>query len=487
MYLDRRKPVRSDGHRWMVIAYLLSSLFFLTLIPLRMHSALTEPPDEPRTENALLPYPPLLVEMQTHVEQPTALSESEFATSLQRTVIEVDLYSDAVTGTDHFENYIGQLREQRKADAAALPAQKPRMLAATFPEPLKDWLSHRTDLAGLPIKMGDACRLSPDDARSLKHVSEQFERLRQVSRPHARACCAPPPELGRAEATFDQRVGEDPQKFLDQLRNRFRDRAAIPGLIQVMQNCGVPARLAVVVWLAGIPTPESSAALAGRAVFDPSPDVRRASIDVLKLRDPKEYRSVLIDALRYVWHPAAQHAAVALVAVNDQDAEPELRDLAYDPNPLTPRRHEDGSWSVRELSRVNHLRNCLLCHPPSMGERSDFANEDRIQGAVPSPGKRVLAGSYGRRSSAEAIRADITYLRPDFSVRHDVAESAPWPAQQRFDYFVRTRRISEAEARRLQRQYRSHDYPQRRSVLFALQQLNAQRWDRVIATRDWKH
>ena len=35
------------------------------------------------------------------------------------------------------------------------------------------------------------------------------------------------------------------------------------------------------------------------------------------------------------------------------------------------------------------------------------------------------------------VRADITYLRPDFSANLTVAQADPWPAAQRFDFVVR--------------------------------------------------
>ena len=134
---------------------------------------------------------------------------------------------------------------------------------------------------------------------------------------------------------------------------------------------------------------------------------------------------------------------------------------------------------------------CFQGHDGAVGNAPQLRSENlapRLRPAlrrfaVPIPGRRIIVYS-GRNSSAESVRADITYLRQDFSVRHEMEEPAPWPEHQRFDYFVRTNRISEVDARYLQRRYRSHDYPQRRSVLFALQQLEAQHWTNVIASSD---
>src|SRR5262249_29981030 len=148
----------------------------------------------------------------------------------------------------------------------------------------------------------------------------------------------------------------------------------------------------------------------------------------------------LLDGLRYPWAPAADHAAEALVALNDREAIPPLAELLGGPDPAGPaplafhdidRAHlayhnidpaqlaaapgspepwrspavalderqgggrrtrlmadpgglpqsikaSDGEvYAVREVVRVNHLRNCLLCHPPSL------ADGDMVRGAVP--------------------------------------------------------------------------------------------------------
>jgi hypothetical protein len=480
MRYRRDAVARSPDHRWMVIAYIVAGLYFLVLLPLRMYGAHNESRRD-HTPHVTQSNVAHVVDLQMKVTQPAELSEFECVTSLQHTAFEVDLYSNVLTGVDHHDDYIGQIQQYRNGTVVQKHQRQESHWSKdeVSPVPLDRWLKHRPDLAGLPISMGDSCRLTAVATQNLRHVSQQFGRLR--SQPSLGCFCAP--ELGSTEAAFDRRVEADRSKFLAQLRNSFRDSSAIPGLVQIMQGCGVSARLAIVEWLADLRTSTASAALAGRAVFDPAPDVRSASIAALLDRDPSEFRSVLMTGLRYVWAPAAQHAAVVLVAVNDQDARTELLNLAYAPNPQLPHRDLDGNWFVHQLTRVNHLRNCLLCHAPSVDGIGFRAAENRLDAAVPIPGRRIIVYS-GRNSSAESVRADITYLRQDFSVRHEMEEPAPWPEHQRFDYFVRTNRISEVDARYLQRRYRSHDYPQRRSVLFALQQLEAQHWTNVIASSD---
>ena len=116
-----------------------------------------------------------------------------------------------------------------------------------------------------------------------------------------------------------------------------------------------------------------------------------------------------------------------------------LRNLLDQPDPTLPflkKQADKETWMVRELVRLNHHRNCLLCHAPSQS-----AN-DVVRGAIPFPGRRFSA--YGR-SSDPAVRADITYLWQDFSMLLPVPNAKPWPARQRFDFVAWTRPATPAE------------------------------------------
>src|SRR5262249_59022802 len=91
-------------------------------------------------------------------------------------------------------------------------------------------------------------------------------------------------------------------------------------LAQVFQVEGDGEREALVWTLSAIPGKEATRALAGRAVFDLSPDVRKAAIDALKKRKADEARPVLLRALRHPWPAAADHAALALLDLDDPGA-----------------------------------------------------------------------------------------------------------------------------------------------------------------------
>jgi HEAT repeat protein len=169
-------------------------------------------------------------------------------------------------------------------------------------------------------------------------------------------------------------------------------------------------RLVLVQQLAGLPHFEASAGLARLALFDLSSDVRAAAVEGLSRRPRAEYRAVLLDGFRYPWAPVADHAAEALVALEDHDAVPALKELAREADPTID---STKAPAVREVVRINHLRNCLMCHAASHNR------DDQVRGLIPTPGSRLppLIGYYGQQQDGNFVRADITYLRQDFSVK----------------------------------------------------------------------
>jgi len=71
------------------------------------------------------------------------------------------------------------------------------------------------------------------------------------------------------------------------------------------------------------------------------------------------------------------------------------------------------------------------------------------------------------------VRADVTYLRQDFSLLQHVAHADPWPTLQRFDYLVRTRVLNSDEAQDLHKKLaaRSDFAEHRHTALAALRGL----------------
>src|SRR5262249_5566483 len=110
-----------------------------------------------------------------------------------------------------------------------------------------------------------------------------------------------------------------------------------------------------------------------------------------------------------------------------------LLDEAAPTVPFVDSKHQ--TYMVREMVRVNHFSNCLLCHAPSTNVA------DLVRGAVPDPSQPLPppTGRYYESDKGMFVRADVTYLKQDFSVPQPVDKPGKWPVMQRFDYLVRTR------------------------------------------------
>ena len=93
---------------------------------------------------------------------------------------------------------------------------------------------------------------------------------------------------------------------------------------------------------------------------------------------------------------------------------------------------------VHDVVRINHLSNCTLCHQQKPARS---VRPCRFRYLVPP------ATEYYARGDV-FVRADITYLRQDFSVSHPVKDHGAWPEHQRFDYLVRTRPATDADRAR---------------------------------------
>jgi hypothetical protein len=91
------------------------------------------------------------------------------------------------------------------------------------------------------------------------------------------------------------------------------------------------------------------------------------------------------------------------------------------------------------------------------------------------------------------VRAEVTYLRQDFSVTQPVEAADPWPTQQRFDYLVSERPVNARDQIREDTAKEGDEsrpgpaassYPQRESVLFALRALTGK--DLGTTSEDWQ-
>jgi hypothetical protein len=342
------------------------------------------------------------------------------------------------------------------------------------PHPVLEWFDHMDGLRGLPVLRGAACQLSPDAGR---HLDEAARRLRGEFAGMAAAAAAARPGT-RASALLPYRT---------RLEESGYAAGDAPLLLQMLQCDGEAQRGLLVDLLDRADGPAAGRALAHLALFEPDPDLRTLAAQALASRPPAEARRVLLDAFRHPWPAAADHAADALAVLADRGAVPALVRLLDAPDPAGPFSADDGTVVVREVVRVNHLHNCLLCHAPSV-DRNDVAragvpSPDRPlppPSQVQSPGSQSPYGASGAPDQM-FVRFDVAYLRQDFSLMLDVAAPGLWPKQQQFDFFVRTR---PAQADDLARDTAGDTYPQREAVLRALRLLTGQYFGDKAA--DWR-
>lgn len=363
-------------------------------------------------------------------------------------------------------------------------------------------LENRPDLAGMPFAMGDDCRTGGD---KLKYFTQAANLVRQaLSGPVPANAPNPPPAPPSFSTPIPSRVNSHelstPAQFVSNQRparnviqgntvtgpsadvisevfvvtqvpfwKRYAELcdqedagrgrtdkataehvtvARVSALTQMLGAEGAEMRLGLVKYLTGVPHVEATKALARMAIHSAENDVRDAAITALKVRREKDYTDVLVKGLRYPWPAVAKRSAEAIAKLERADLIPELLNALEATDPRLPTvKDEDGKKvaSVREMVKMNHHRNCLMCHAPA-GSGTPNPNaitaEVAVQGqSLPSP----FEGGYRQSTPELMIRLDVTYLRQDFSAMLPVAEAHPWPEMQRFDFFVRERKLTEDE------------------------------------------
>ena len=426
------------------------------------------------------------------VEQPAATMEREWIPAPQRIASEpaqpVDMKQPAVAPAEpkplpfkrirpspSADQLIRQLMTVKEVELENLPgvsakrsmiehaqANKHAVLHPTPPV-----LSRRADLVGLPLQMGADCHLGKESAKTLEVLSRK---LRTYLSEAANA------KGGRAGAAIDDRVNVEQlhEKLIEDGNTVWGVPEAVPTLVQLLQAEDKPVRLLLVKLLAKINCPEATLALARRACFDVSAGVREEAVRALQKRPDDEFVDYLLQTLRYPWPAAADFAAEALVNLNQSAALPALVRILDEPDPSLPTTSKVSGAEVkvvREMVRVNHLKNCMLCHAPAL------ETTDLVRGLIPDQNKPLpptfSPAYYGGNSLGGFVRADVTYLRQDFSVPQEVANHGVWPSHQRYDYMVRTRLLPAAE-RIFREPKKGPVYPQREAVLFALRELTGE-------------
>ncbi len=377
----------------------------------------------------------------------------------------------------------------------------------------------RTDLLGLPFAMGDECRIKGERSRQLTQavrlVRQAFQGAVAVAMPMGFSGPGPGgprrtgPGFGGGSGPGMPGVpGMAPRSLLwglkgpsnllpsgtistrpASMRTRQRPRtdrkqlehvtsARVAALMQVLLPESAALRLGLVKHLSATAHVDATKALARMALFSPEDEVRQAAVEALKVRRERDYTDILVSGLSYPLPAVARRASDAIVNLERSDLIPQLLDVLDRPDPRAPQVKEVDSKEVsvvRELVRINHHRNCLLCHAP--GNTPGISNETLTAG-VPVPSQPLptpFEGGYRSSSPDILVRIDVTYLRQDFSLMQAVEDAAPWPEMQRFDFFVRTRVLAEEEARAHSELFRNSEpgrlSPYHRAALSALREL----------------
>jgi hypothetical protein len=292
-------------------------------------------------------------------------------------------------------------------------------------------LSRRADLAGLPLVRGSAARLDPN---AIRHLA-----------------------LGAREL---QNKAAGPLLEADLIWLRPE---RIPALMQVLMAESDDARMTLARHLGRIPGQRAADALVQVALFDPEPNVRRAAVAALNARPADEYRVLLMRGFNYPSPIAAENAAEALVTLKRVEVVPRLVTVLEGPDPQAPYAGPNEPLRhVKELVRIRHKLNCLMCHPAS------FHAHDPLRREVPSLKEVAGRASFGYGLAGlppekhAFVRADVTYLRQDYSVRIN---------GDRYDLFVRERLSTPADELAAQNRRNAGLTPHQMAAAFALREL----------------
>jgi hypothetical protein len=323
------------------------------------------------------------------------------------------------------EALIGQLLKAPEIalDRTAARAESAEVVAAAQRESAGGRKNHdatlalidrRADFGLLPLRRGEACRLTPTAAACLEEGSVALRG-----------------KTSNADTLRQVLAGEEPGPA------GWLTADAVPVLMQMLTAEGAAVREVLVEQMSRIEGKPATEALARLALFDLHPRVRERAIGALADRPGGDYQPVLLDGFEHPWAVVADHAAEALVALRRVDAVPALASLVERDDLGAPYQKADGDKSfVKELVRVSHLQNCLLCHPPSFDAR------DKVRGQLP---RTESPGAYYQGGEGTFVRADITYLKQDFSALLPVGWKGGRPAGQRFDFIVREREALPSE------------------------------------------
>ncbi|MFO0863986.1 MAG: hypothetical protein U0744_04925 [Gemmataceae bacterium] len=259
-----------------------------------------------------------------------------------------------------------------------------------------------------------------------------------------------------------------------------RIAARVAALMQILSPESEALRSGLIRHLKRLNHPDATLALAKLAIFSEEPSLRAEATSALKSKPGSHYDGAIRLGLRYP-RPEIAVRTMELIAKRERmDWADALVKLLEEPDPRDPKLSDDGkSYLVREVVKIRHLDNCLLCHPPARrgseamvtGQLSgilwqEFLAAPRKQ--IPNAGGQFGFGGYNQGGIAgfnrtgfqdgPSVRFDVTFLRQDFSLKLAVTAEEQGVSKgaaiklERFDFLVRTRKLTPAQARQYQKE-----------------------------------
>ena len=334
------------------------------------------------------------------------------------------------------------------------------------------------------MQSGLECRRTDSEALAMLTIATELRSNLLVTIPNPLD-----PDDKRSQQMSDELMGETPLKKairfsevfrnLDTQRNRRlvpinrASKVALPIYAQMLQVEPPEMRLAFVKELNAAKYEYGNVkVLTDRVLYDSTLEVREAALDGLKHWAKEQYGPLLLKGLDHPWPAVAYRAAYALDQLKLTETVPDLIRRLDSP--------ASKEGTVKELVRVNHMRNCLLCHEPASDQVKFTA--PLLTPGQPLPPVTITRPYYSRNNNKQEalIRPDVTFLRPDFSIRLPV-EDAPWPAEQRFDFVTRGRTVKRGERPEIDRKV---NVARREAVLYALRGLTGK--DGGVSAEKWR-
>jgi hypothetical protein len=318
-----------------------------------------------------------------------------------------------------------------------------------------DLARRRNDLKGLPLRLAPNCSLSPDRTTAFSLAVADVHHCfgETLGRSLVKEDEDRWDRFAQGADALDRKIAkENVDPFDDLVPGR------IAALTQVFDPESAEHRIGLAKYLGAVRHPEASRAIARLAIFSDETEVRAAALSRLKSRRFDEYDEVLRSGLRYPDPRVAERAMEVIAKLDRKDLAGEVLKLLEECDPRSPKPTADmKAMKIRELVRIRHASNCLLCHPPATPAEFGSLLQGKLAGLAavrefgpqeptkPIPLFDNVSGFYNSAPNHgdPSIRIDVTFLKQDFSRYLDRDSDR---VRERFDFLVRERLVTPSEA-----------------------------------------